>query len=326
MRFLFAMFSVFGSNSEWECVRFLQMANGLSRVAVSGWSREKRKVWDCKDWKLHADWSNKFTGQVQNGKFVSGEVFVTFAGIRASGLRSKYGGNEMQFWNITRKKQVDAVNLENSRGFATSIDYLPLEKMALFNQSRPFNTVGLYTIPELERKASFGDNLDLDTWCRASPDSKNILVFNGLELQLFDANTGKCLTRRKLEDCDHNTSVKALTFSPDGKLVAVGFRDPNRICVLSSDLESLQATFVQNSPPPFAVFSPDSRIIAIANADNGVDLISVETKKVIKALNFGREGLRCCCFSSDATLMAVCTGPKVQVVVIKTGKILANVR
>jgi WD40 repeat protein len=312
--------------SEWDCLSF--SPDGKWLVAGGGkWLESgKVKVWECQKWKLHAEWKGEFSSNVQRVKFISKEEFVTFSNKRDERDKRKNDGNEMGFWNINKKTQLKKVYLENSRSWAANIDYSPEKKMVVFNQWEPFGTAGLYVMPSLENKLNYGKDLNYNTWCRFSPDFKKVVLLSDLELQLFDIETGKCLNRRELESCTYKTLTRALTFSPDGALVAVGLSYPHSISVFSSDLKSVLFTVERKQHPFFAAFSPDSKEIAFAGADGVIDFFSIETKKVSRELKVGKGGVGCCCFSTNGTLVAVGVGPTVQVVEIKTGKVIADLK
>jgi hypothetical protein len=88
----------------------------------------------------------------------------------------------------------------------------------------------------------------------------------------------------------------------------------------------LLLTIEPKSAPNFAVFSPDSKSVIVANDESGIDFFSLETRKNTNVLKLGMERARSCCFSSDGNLIAVGVGPEVHVVDIKTGKTVEILR
>ena len=131
------------------------------------------KIWECSGWKVYADWTKDFSSLIQNGGFVSEDMFVSIGGKRDMQDKRRYGGNELRFWNVLEKRETEKIDLQNARGFADQIDFSPEKKMLVFNQWMKFGTAAFYYVPNLEKKAEFGADLDFIASLRFSARREN---------------------------------------------------------------------------------------------------------------------------------------------------------
>jgi WD40 repeat protein len=299
--------------------------NGTWLVAAGGiWLESGNlKVWKCSGWILHADWTEGISGQIQSGSFASEDVFVSIGGKRHITDQRMYGGNELRFWNILEKRETEIIDLENARGFANQIDYLPDKNMLVTNQWVKFGTAACYSVPNPQKETEFGTDLKFTVHLRFSPDGKKILCCNGLALCLFEVSTGKLIAQRKVDDCDHNSHILSAAFSPSGDMIAVGLQDPNKVYVIPSDLGATWLTCDSEFDPKSVSFTPDNAMIGATNR-GAIEVISIKNKTIVHRFENTRAEPSRWCFSPDGSMIAIANAWHIRVLDIKTGKVLAE--
>jgi hypothetical protein len=101
-----------------------------------------------------------------------------------------------------------------------------------------------------------------------SPDGMRLAVAAGPDVVLFDARTGKVLAKNR-----QATGVRALAFSPDGKLIASGTVGGSAALLDSATGQTLRQAKVPR-PVVMVVFAPGGAalIIATDNAEHVLDL------------------------------------------------------
>jgi WD40 repeat protein len=307
-------------------VEYLAFSPGGKWLVAAGgtWMKSGHlKVWQCKDWKVHADWTKDFPGQLQHGRFVSEDVFASFGGKNDSRDKRKYGGNELRFWNILEKKETEKIDLKNARGCADGIDFFPEKKIVVFNQWREFFTAAFYNVPEMTRIAQFGADLPFSPSFRFSPDGKKVLCSYDRELALFEVPTGKLLAQRKVDHGDESSYIRFANFSPKGDMLIVGLQDPNKVYVIPSDLGATLLTRQTKVLPVFGTFTPDNKLIAFVD-EGGIELVSIKDQKTVKKFEGVKNEFNRCCFSADGSTIAIASATHVRVLDTKTGNVIAK--
>ncbi|MBM3983918.1 MAG: hypothetical protein FJ304_27350 [Planctomycetes bacterium] len=159
-------------------------------------------------------------------------------------------------------------------------------------------------------KERFAFDLDNSVSClAASPDGRELAVGvsdlgrdTGNAVVVFDTTTDKRLfdlpTRRKL--------ITALTFSSDGKYLAVGFNGaiqlwdvPGRELLRTLDGFERSVTRL--------AFSPMGDLLAVGTHDGQVWMWSTETGRRTQVIDTGTRGVRSLAFSADGKLLVTAT-------------------
>jgi WD40 repeat protein len=313
--------------SEHSRVEYLSFSPGGKWLVAAGgtWLKSGHlKVWQCKGWNVHADWTKGLTGQLQNGCFVSEDVFASIGGKKDGRDWRKYGGNELRFWNIPERKEMQKIDLENARAFADRIDFFPEKKILAFNQWEKFGTAAFYNVPELKKMAEFGADLPFNPRFRFSPDGKKVICGYGRELAIFEVPTGKLIAGRKVDHGDDETSyIRFASFSAKGDMLIVGLQDPNKVYVIPSDLGATLLTRQTKTLPVFATFTPDDKLIALIDK-GGIELVSIKDQKTIRKFEGAKNEFNRCCFSVDGSMIAIASASHVRVLDTKTGNVIAK--
>ena len=302
------------------------------------------KVWQTSNWKLHATWKDGFTNPVDQLFFVSKEIVATASDklIRDT-PGSPDDGVLVRYWEIATKKELPPLHLHlKDTRHAFGIGYYAPDKLVAYN-SGDLRKVGIFTLPNLEKKCTLEGHPKGSWLLQFSPDGKRILSLSYEKpfVRLHDVATGKRIAEHNL-DYDLDTAnpneinihgVQA-RFSSDGKMIAVA--ENSKVYVLTSDLSAVLFDVKGEHPRGRAEFSPDSEMIAVRNKDSKVvELYSLKTKEVVKSFSNNPEGAYAWCFSPDGNWIAITSAgdpggsgrfppSKVRVFEVKTGKLVAE--
>jgi WD40 repeat protein len=145
------------------------------------------------------------------------------------------------------------------------------------------------------------------------PSDKHGKVVHGDHLNLFDVRTAK----RTVISIGQHETIKSVTFSPDGKLMAISGIDPE---IVLWDLSSGSAKASLRDPTDAfgwficSAFSPDSKVLATGGFHSRVKLWNVANLEKIGELRFKEETIDfSLAFSPDGKKLATATGNGVGV-------------
>jgi RNA polymerase sigma factor (sigma-70 family) len=175
----------------------------------------------------------------------------------------------------------------------------------------------LYTLGEVERNP---EAIGL------SPDGKTLAVKASNAIHLYEATTGKELRKVVLAETNGGTLTEWLTFTPDGKSIALTQGDARGVVLVNLEKGTVTRTFPHNHVVFAAAFSPDGiRMVAGGyDSDNGkyfTRLWEVASGKELLRLPHGEGGLRTIAFSPDGnTLAGGGDGGWARVWEVETGK------
>jgi WD40 repeat protein len=113
-----------------------------------------------------------------------------------------------------------------------------------------------------------------------SPDGKRLVTSRGGGIDLFDVESGRQIARSR----GHNEAVTAVTFSPDGKLIASGSKDKSVVLWDTATLKEIRK-FMLTRPVSSVRFSRDGRIIIISLSDQTRRRFDLATGKQLSADN-----------------------------------------
>lgn len=133
-----------------------------------------------------------------------------------------------------------------------------------------------------------------------SRDAQMVAVSYGNNLvEIYAVHTGKQIKRLRKID----TSVKGLTFSPDGRMLVSGSEQTHlKLWEVSGDkdpelLDSGNSYYC-------ASFSPDGKFLASADGDGAIRLWDIASRRIIKTFSGHTGMIRSIAFSADGRLMA----------------------
>jgi RNA polymerase sigma factor (sigma-70 family) len=141
-----------------------------------------------------------------------------------------------------------------------------------------------------------------------SPDGRTLATKQNNTVHVRDAATGQEQRTLELPTANPRTITQWLTFSPDGKTVAVA-AEGKEIHLVEMETGTLSRS-LHHSIVVFAVaFSPDGRLLASGGYDNDQTgyffrLWEVGTGKELRRFTGLKQGIRTLAFSPDGTLLA----------------------
>jgi WD40 repeat protein len=102
----------------------------------------------------------------------------------------------------------------------------------------------------------------------------------------------------------NKTAGECITFSPDSKLIALGFSDRTVRLFSSSEARQIKTTSEHSGVIRSVAFSPDGKTLASGSDDETIRLWSVPDLKLIKRLYNHSESVNCLAFSPDGKFLA----------------------
>lgn len=130
-----------------------------------------------------------------------------------------------------------------------------------------------------------------------SPDAKR-LATAGVDVKLWDVHT-----RQEIATLQHGRWVFALSFSPDGQLLATG-DETGQVNVWNVQSRQIIVQFKGDSSSVYTLkFSPDGKVLAGAGYDGNVELWEIENWKHLGALTSGGT-VSTISFSPDSKILA----------------------
>jgi WD40 repeat protein len=145
-----------------------------------------------------------------------------------------------------------------------------------------------------------------------SPDGKQLAAAAGSTVRIWETSTGKELPLLE----GHWRAPAAITLLPDGKTVVSwgGDRVIRRWTIGGKSLGAFQAP----AKTTLAVFSPDGRAIAMANADNTVRIHDTTTGKELQQIK-GQPNASALVFAPDGKSLAVRNGDAIRLYDVAKG-------
>ena len=152
------------------------------------------------------------------------------------------------------------------------------------------------------KSAAYLEGLGAMTTLAIAPDEKSLAV--GCDegaVQLWRLNEDEETPTPRLDwsRSGHATPIQSVLFSPNGNMILS--RDAEgELCLWAAQTSyQLPLPLGAHSSHAAPVFSSDSRLLAIANAENGVDIFEVATEKTIYSVSPPNEKTQTLAFSSD---------------------------
>jgi RNA polymerase sigma factor (sigma-70 family) len=142
-----------------------------------------------------------------------------------------------------------------------------------------------------------------------SPDDRTLAAKGSNTIYLFDARTGKEVRKVALADTGGGTLTEWITFTPDGKAVALTQGHARGVVLVDLETGTVARTFPHANVVYAAAFSPDGKRMAAGGYDSDkgtyfTRLWEVATGTELRRLPHGNGGLRTVTFSPDGKWVA----------------------
>ncbi len=196
-------------------------------------------------------------------------TLVTFS-LDGKVLEIRFHDNTTRLWDISSGKYLNEEELPTAKHTHSKVPSLNLETLSTTATS---NFTGLDDIGysrAFYKTEKWPQPVDIDLKL-LSPDGSISIVGNSNNIRLIDAENGTDL--QKLEK--NNSSISAVAFSPDSKILAVG-RLNSTIDLWNIESDNCVQTLAGHQNYILSIaFSPDGTLLATASNDGAVKLWSV---------------------------------------------------
>lgn len=194
------------------------------------------------------------------------------------------GLTDTQLWDVATGHILQT--LSNRHGLTESVVFSPDGRILA---TGGFGTISLWDVASgNELRTLEGDSFEGS--CAAfAPDGKTLASSGSSGIKLWDVTKG-----RILRTLGEDSSIKDLTFSPDGSTLLSRGED-----VKLWDLRSGRELNTFTGPAGTVSFSHDRRILAAAKADNTIELWDVYSGGLLRTLGRRRESVYSVSFSPD---------------------------
>ena len=151
---------------------------------------------------------------------------------------------------------------------------------------------------------SNNDNTASSSYVAINPDNTIIASSYSNDLILHNA-----ITFLEIEKIELQRSIQDLKFSPDGKTLAITISSTSELIdsVLIYDMENMQMQAAKervNSRRSSIDWTPNSEFLAVANFQNGVNLVNVSSMNIVREYsNQHQSDVTCISFSNDGQLL-----------------------
>ncbi len=222
----------------------------------------------------------------------------------------------VRIWNVDTHKLLKTLSAERS---ISSIAYSPDgETLACGTYD---NTIMLYSVGTLERKATFEEHTKGISSVIFSPDGQTLASGSWDDtIRLWDVHTSKCLISFKT----HTRGIYDVVFSPKGSTLASGGDDGTIRFWNAATGELLKTIDTQsdNSIDSMA-YSPDGMILACTgnNGDEGIRFWDVSTGELLKTIK-AEAGAYSVVYSPDGSTFASGGMGELSVWDVATGDLL----
>ena len=253
------------------------------RLAASGSRDGTVRLWDVKNGMVVRTLGGH-SGTVFSVHFVSDKILL-------SGSQ-----REIKSWDVTTGLVLRDIP---SRRSVTSIALSPDTKMLAFAAIDHVVLLDLVERKQKELRVPKGDlnKMSFRVAFRPTKTGAPVLAttFDNTVV-LWDTKTGE-----QLGTLEHfiTAEVKAIAFSPDGKLLASSGTDFWYIW----DVEKREQIFRGKTLPYGLAFSPDGKTLATANNDGTVELWDVASGKETRHIDVKNNVIESICYSSDGKLL-----------------------
>jgi len=151
---------------------------------------------------------------------------------------------------------------------------------------------------------SNNDNTASSSYVAINPDNTIIASSYSNDLILHNA-----ITLLEIEKIELQRSIQDLKFSPDGKTLAITISGTSELIdsVLIYDMENMEMQAAKervNSRRSSIDWTPNSEFLAVANFQNGVNLVNVSSMNIVREYsNQHQSDVTCISFSNDGQLL-----------------------
>lgn len=255
------------------------------QLAASGSRDGTVRLWDVRSGMVVRTLSGH-SGTVFSVLFVSDKILL-------SGSQ-----REIKSWDVTTGKVLRDIP---SRRSVTSMSLSPDSKMLAFAAIDHVVLLDLAERKQKELRVPRGDLFKMAFRVAFRPSATGAPLLAATfdnTIVLWDAKTGE-----QTGTLEHFTTaeVKAIAFSPDGKLLATSGTDFWYIW----DVEKRQQLFKGKTLPYGLAFSPDGKTLATANNDGTIELWDVATGNETRHIDVKNNVIESICYSSDGKLLVV---------------------
>jgi len=207
-------------------------------------------------------------------------------------------GNTMKVWDVATERENSSFRTEERLLLAT----LSPDGKLLAGYESGRNATMVYEVDTGTKKATFPDEVLVRALAFNPTDNLLAVASHKKAIKLWDVSTQKVTITIQLEESANNF---ALTFSRDGKLLAIGDQKKNTVTVWDLAKNKSKATLKGHEDEILALaFSPDGKLLASAGKDKTVKLWDLSSLKEMTTLRGHTGKVLTVAFSPDGKLLA----------------------
>jgi WD40 repeat protein len=264
-----------------------------------------------------------------DGRFVAAGGYTT-GGILGCAERPDISC--IKIWDAATGVERSAIVKDLLRMQIEAIVFTPDWKTLAVSRSAPFATVTLYWKTSVSTGGSAGTirlnaqeekclgYLEGDLLA-LSPDGNLLAVRTDGLIRIWDVTSKKEQVRLA-----GSMGARSVVFAPDGRTLASG-HDDGAVRTWGPVTGEPRTSCLGHENGVLSVaFSPDGKTLATSGSDKTVRLWDIGTGKKLSCYSFRGNGIGHVAFSPDGHTLAVVSGPGLQVIDPKTGRVLASLR